>query len=103
MKLNVFEGARRILRLLQGLWVLGAVAWIWLDDPTIYAQFETFTPEVGFIKSIPEEPCYSDNNASEYVARRMTSGHNISITLCFKSVPFPSGNKLVPYRVADDG
>lgn len=98
MSINVFEGARRIGKLVALLWVAGfVVGGFNLGDPYI---------EVGYTVSSPERPparsdpsCEYGDNAREYITVHTKKGTKAHVTLCFLAQTSEKGRKVIPYRV----
>lgn len=102
MKFNVFEGARRIVLLLQGIFVLAALGIGFFDDPYVRLVYETRYPNEPFSLAKNRECNYS-NDASEEIERKTENGNEINITLCYRGSPFSGGDILIPFRLEDDG
>lgn len=101
MKFNVFEGARRIVLLLQGIFVLAALGIGFFDDPYVRLVYETRYPNEPFSLAKNQECDYS-NDDSESIERQSTSGDEINITLCYRGSLFSGGNILIPFKLEDD-
>jgi len=96
MALNVFEGARRINLIVAALWVLGwAAAGIFSSPPSVTTTYATLGPDRPF--TISSDSCYLPD-ASKYKYITTKTGTSVSITLCFKALPFQDGQMFVPYR-----
>ena len=93
MKVNVFEGFRRISWFLQFAIVGGAALYGVLSDPYVRVTFATTGPEKPFL--LTEGPCAYPSR-SEYLTVPMSS-REASITLCFEAITLKSGTKLIPY------
>ena len=97
MKLNVFEGARRIALLVAGLFTIGCVAYAILNEPYTTLQYAVRWP--GIAPALVEK-CSSDD-ANEYLTRQTPNGGNINVNLCFVAHKVDSsGEMLVPYGPA---
>src|SRR5687767_5494694 len=101
MKINPFEGARRTVRFVQVLWVLIVSVVVWMDTPYATATYITTGPNEPFVKAPQEFTCGYSNDASEHEYRTTSKGTHVSVTLCFQSMSFPDGRKLVLYKVTD--
>ena len=100
MKLNIFEGARRIALLIGCIWVTGCIA---------YAVFgEPYSPAVVYAVHRPGNPpnladsCgYEDG--SEPLTLRALNGESIRIELCFLARRADDGKMYIPYINEDEG
>jgi hypothetical protein len=98
MKINVFEGARRILRLLQAVWVLGAIVVSWNQTPYVSLTYSTAAPSAPFV---PAEDCRSNDRTEHLYGRKLDGEKTASVTLCFTAQEFPNGSMLIPYTEKD--
>lgn len=96
MKLNVFEGARRIALALGALWVVGCIAYAVFAEPYLSATFAIPGPSEPPVKA---ERC-ADDDATAYTTAKTSKGHSIGISLCFTAHTAEDGRRLVPYTVA---
>jgi hypothetical protein len=102
MAFNLFEGARRIQLLLQVLWVLGCVVFVWNDTPSLSLKYETLHPAAPFHRTTGE--CGSEDASEFRYGYDLGDGKRASISLCFKAQPFPNNQaNLVPYKVDENG
>ena len=100
MKLNIFEGARRIALLIGCIWVTGCIA---------YAVFgEPYSPAVVYAVQRPGNPpnladsCgYEDG--SEPLTLQALNGESIRIELCFLARRADDGKMYIPYINEDEG
>jgi len=99
MKLNVFEGARRIALLIGGLWALGWVAYAILSEP--YSRVRYSVHRLGATPVLVEN-C-ADNDGHEYITARTSDGDDISVDLCFVARKADNGEMLIPYAPAEGG
>ena len=99
MRINVFEGARRILRLVQALWVIGAFVVAWITAPYVHTAYVTAGPDKPFVRSPAGFYCGS-SSATEYEYRTTPKGTYVSAALCFQASNHDN-RLLVPYKVAD--
>lgn len=93
MKLNVFEGARRIALALGVLWAVGCLAYAVVSKPHASATFAISGPGEQPVRA---EQC-ADDDATEYTATKTRKAHDIDITLCFTARQAADGRLLVPY------
>ena len=94
MRVNIFEGSRRILLMLQILWAVGALALNW-NSGYIDVTYQTFSPNSPFIKA---DSCESNDRTVSLYSQKTKSGTSFSATLCFKAQKFSNGQMLVPYK-----
>jgi hypothetical protein len=103
MKINPFEGARRITRFVQALWVLIVGAFVVIDAPNATATYHTTGPGRPFLLSPDGFSCGYYEDATEYVYRTTPAGTDVRVTLCFQAASFSDGRRLVPYMLGSDG
>jgi len=85
MKINIFEGARRLTKLIAVIWVLGMSFYAFTEKGYVYAYFRVDLPDGVPIRMTEQEHC-DKNDATEYLSSQYTSkGSDVSVTLCFKS------------------
>ena len=96
MKLNVFDGARRIALALGALWVVGCTAYAVFAEPYVSATLAIPGPGEPPLKA---ERC-ADEDATAYTTTKTGKGHSIAVTLCFTAHTAEDGRRLVPYTVA---
>lgn len=99
MKLNIFEGARRISLLIGALWVIGVSANAFFSTPYATVTYAVLLP--GSAPAVTYD-CPS-NAATEYLERRTAEGKTINIKLCFFAAKADTGEMLVPYADAGNG
>lgn len=100
MKLNVFEGARRIALLFGGLWVVGCLAYAIFSEPYYRVAYTVRWPGMA---PVLVEDCSADD-AQEYIDPKTPNGERISVVLCFSAHKADnSGEMLVPYAPAENG
>jgi hypothetical protein len=63
-KVNVFEGARRIVLLLKVAWVIGCIVVVWNNEPYISRHYATAGPSAPFIRS---EGCNTVRDHSKHL------------------------------------
>jgi hypothetical protein len=99
MRLNVFEGARRIALVLGLVWVTACVAYGVFTEPYTHLFYSANGPGAAFVKA---DRC-GDDDGSRYVSTTDAPGNRIAVTLCFKAFAAEGGERLVPYAPADNG
>ena len=97
MRLNIFEGARRIAMLIGGVWAIGCISYAIFNNPYVVLSYE-----VSYLGAKPElvDNC-SPDSASEYIA--YVPGSDASIDLCFAASKADNGMMLIPYAPAEGG
>ncbi len=94
VKLNIFEGARRIAMLTGGIYALGVLGWAVSTDPYVSLSFSV--PELN-AKAVMVDGC-GNEDAREYLAPQLPDGSKASVTLCFPPSMSSDGRMLIPYR-----
>ena len=80
MAINVFEGARRIAKLLAALWVGGWVVAAFYVSPSVNVTYKIANPGAASIRITEECPA---DSATEHVYDKVTqSGTKTAVTLC---------------------
>ncbi|MFP5408093.1 MAG: hypothetical protein ACLGGY_02300 [Gammaproteobacteria bacterium] len=97
MKLNIFEGARRISLLIGALWVVGWGAQAIFSAPYSQVTYGVLMLGAPFVT----EECPSDA-ATEYLERKAPDGKDVNVKLCFFAGESNSGEMLVPYAEAGE-
>ncbi len=96
MRVNVFEGARRISWVLGVLWVAGCVAFASLSDPYVPVTFAISGPGELPVKG---GDC-GDHDAREFTLTKTPDGDSVNVTLCFTASAASDGRMLVPFAIA---
>lgn len=94
MRLNVFEGARRIALAFGVLWVGGCVIYAVFSEP--YVSLTYAVPSYG-ATPVPAEGC-GPRDASKYTTAEAPDGRAVGVTLCFVADRSDNGIPLIPYR-----
>jgi hypothetical protein len=97
---NIFEGGRRLTRLLQGVIILGAVYNLVYVSPYLNLIYETTGPAAPF--GLTQQWCGSDDEPEWLNAQEFPEGYKADLTLCFRSALFSNGKRLIPYRSEGD-
>jgi hypothetical protein len=98
--INVFEGARRILGLLVGLWVLGSALVYWNDMPGV--QYTVVIERPADLGRQSHKPCPDDAAERREFSRKTRAGTKYDLSLCFPLAQFDAG-RFVPYLENADG
>jgi hypothetical protein len=102
MAINMFEGGRRIAKLLSVLWVAGFAFMFFGDPPSVSVKYEVRRPQQAPVLMPSDYDCNTDSRSEANWGRRTPSGTQYDIYVCFLARQFPDG-QLVPYRVDSDG
>lgn len=108
MRINFFEGARRIALLTAALWSIGVVAYNvseWERDTRVKLVFAVRSPDLPATRTTPSST-YLDCEFSDAEESRelvTPSGTPLTAWLCFKASRFKNGEMLVPYKDNRDG
>ncbi len=96
MKINVFEGARRIAWIAKTLVVLGALYFGISSEPYLKLVYETYGPDDEFVYA-KDQDCDLTQDAYEDIKQTSNNAEEIKVQLCFRNHIFPNGDKLIPY------
>jgi hypothetical protein len=94
----VFEGCRRIARLLQCIWIIGCLVVFWNQRPFARLVYETEGPDRSFVRQNTTW-CSEGDEAQLIENYRFESDRTVEILLCFKAQPFPVDRMLIPYKI----
>jgi hypothetical protein len=103
IRINVFEGARRVALLLAALWVIGVVVIGYADEPRVHLSYLVLSPHGTPKSNFDGTTSCSADDRQEYKSLRTAKGTSLWVTICFKSLQFPKGEMLVPYKENRDG
>lgn len=99
MKINMFEGARRIAKLMAVIWAVGWCIYAYTNSPYIHAYFRVDSPgNVPIRMGEQESGCGSDDATESLYSQYTSKGTDVSLTLCFKPFDSIDGRKLIPIR-----
>lgn len=93
MKINIFEGMRRIALVVGGLWVIGCVAYGVFSESYVSMTYAIAWPGERPSKA---ESCGAED-ATKYVTAKTSKGSSVGVTLCFTAQEATDGRRLVPY------
>jgi len=98
--INVFEGARRVNKIIIGAIAIGGLVIVWNNVPYLPLNYQ-----VSRLGNAPVKVEECDPDAAiEYIDRKSAGGKVISIRLCFKAQPAAeTGEMLIPYKFTEDG
>ncbi len=92
MRVNVFEGARRIALLFGGLWVAGCIGYAVIDKPLYQVHYA-----VDWVKRpVLVDDCGNDD-AKQFVEVKAQDGSDVPVIICFVASRASDGRMLVPY------
>ncbi|MCQ8130153.1 hypothetical protein [Methylomonas rivi] len=98
MKINIFEGARRITKLIAVIWVLGWCIYLFTWNPYINVNFRVDSP--GSLPTrMSEQECDADDAKEFFYSKDTVKGTRFSGEFCFKSEVFDNGKRLIPIFV----
>jgi hypothetical protein len=84
MAINIFEGARRVTKLIAVIWVLGMSFYAFTEKSYISAYFRVDLPDALPIRMTEQEAC-DQTDVKKYLSSQHTSkGSDVSVTICFK-------------------
>jgi hypothetical protein len=87
MKINMFEGARRITKLIAVLWVVGMCIYIFTWNPHIHAYFHVDSSGSESIRVVKQKSDCAEHDAREDKYWQQTiNGTDFTLTLCFKRI-----------------
>lgn len=97
MKINIFEGARRLTKIIAVIWVLCMSFYAFrefTEKGYVRAYFRVDLPDGVPVRMTEQEHC-DENDANEYLSSPYTSKDSkISVTLCFKPEKISIVDKL---------
>lgn len=101
MRVNIFEGARRIALLIGGLWAVGWISYAIFEEP--YSPVIYVVPWVGTPPLLVEKgaTCPRDD-ADEYFKRIAPDEQEVTVLLCFSAHESDTGAMLIPYADAGE-
>ena len=100
MKINVFEGARRIAILTGILWALGVIAYLWIERPDIELGYVVDWPGMSPKRVIgePWRMSCGSNDAQRTEFRDTARGTRVRAVICFTAQKASDGRMMIPYR-----
>ena len=99
MRVNFFEGARRIAYLIAGIWSVAIIYIFWDSEPTVNLGYVVAAPGLPPIRT-DEIDCGSDD-ASETDYTKTKSGTSVRLQFCFRAQEFESGERLIVHKSDD--
>ena len=102
MKINMFEGARRITTLIAVLWLAGWCYYLITYEPYNQVYFRVDSPRSTPIRLMGMLDCDADDARESFYSKYTSNGKRVSGEICFKAKVFDDGRKLIPYRMTDN-
>lgn len=101
MRINIFEGARRIALLIAVLVTVIALVVTATNKPYLSVNYHVYRPDAPFNRT--DEPCPT-GAARDYFSKMSPNGNSVGINLCLLTMPFGKDHQqLVPYRIDQSG
>ncbi|HHA2739682.1 TPA: hypothetical protein ACOFBV_000868 [Stenotrophomonas maltophilia] len=105
MRINIFEGARRLALLVSGLAVIGAVALAASVSPYVSGGYRIYAP--GDKLTATRKSCDEPGSRLALLDAKTPKGRSVSVSLCLVSMAFPQLDgtvlSLVPYQRETNG
>lgn len=100
MKINIFEGVRRIHGVISWCILIGVLIFSFMESPDLTIRYEV--PYLGAPPKITEDDCkFAD--LEEFRFHNTKNGSSYRTSICFRSSKTASGEKLIPYKAAEKG
>lgn len=100
MKLNAFEGARRVILILSVVATVATGIAATLYSPNVSMRYSTISPSEPLERT--ESDCPSDA-AKHFFTTKTTAGHPVWISLCLLAMDFGADKRMVAYRLDAKG
>ncbi len=104
MKINIFEGARRIAFALGVVATISTVLISYNSNPYYRIRYSLSSPNAPFIKT--DQEC-ADIGRTVYFEHQSSSGKEIKVAVCLETMTFKSKNnepiELIPYKTDSQG
>jgi hypothetical protein len=94
--MNIFEGSRRISKLILGSIVVVYIYTVITETPQLSIKYNISFPNDPYVRV--ESDCSSDDY-SEYITRTTKKGNIVSVTLCFLASESTDGSKVIPFKI----
>jgi hypothetical protein len=98
MKINMFEGSRRIAKLIGVMIVLVTLYSAIFDSHTVQGTLEYEVATVSAPLSETSRPCGIDD-AEKYTNLISPKGVPVRVTICFRAALFKNSDWLIPYKI----
>lgn len=93
MRINLFEGGRRIVYIAMACSVFGSVAMSFFKPQSASVAYEVRTPGVEPVRS---KTACATGDASDVLVRKTPGGADVNIQLCFRSFRAANGVRFIP-------
>ena len=100
MKINIFEGSRRIALLIAAVAIVGTAAAIVADDPYVSVTYRIDHPNGRAVRT--DDPC-PEAAGRHYFEVEIAGSKSVNVTLCLTTMRFDNATELVPYRIDEQG
>ena len=99
MKIDIFNGFKRISQVLMVIWFFSAVAYGFLNPPSqkAYLYLDDFGASPVVSDRDECAPADAQDTFFSNIENRLVFGH-----VCFRSRPASDGSILVPYKIGND-
>lgn len=95
--MNIFEGARRIGKLIIGLWIVGWCIAAFVEEPSIPVTYLIYKP--GAQPVVSDSKSCGDEDRSKWKDMQASDGKPLSVTLCFVAATATDGTPFIPTSV----
>lgn len=99
VKLNIFEGSRRVAALVGVLWVVG-VGWSFNPLKEDYALLSLSVATLNATPVLSQEGCGIEDATEHILSNKLGE---ISFEICFNASKSERGTMMVPYGLTSDG
>lgn len=100
MKIDVFEGARRIALFVAAVAVAGTVVATAVREPYVPVVYEVVVPALPPKLTINDCPA---NAGRHFFTTKTSHGKTVPITLCMLTMQFDNGTQLIPFSSDEKG
>lgn len=101
MRINAFEGARRIAVILAALATIAVLIVTGTSDPYLSIDYRVSSP--NSLPTKTEEAC-PPSSGRHYFSTKTPNGRSVGIDLCLLTMPFgKDSQQLVPYKIDQGG
>jgi len=101
MRINIFEGARRIALIFAALTTIVVLLVTGTSDPYLSVDYHVSRPDLPPVRT--DEPCPT-SAGRHYFSTNTPNDHSVGIDLCLLTMPFgKDSEQLVPYKIDQAG
>ena len=101
MAVNMFEGARRVMKLTMVLIGIIGIVIAYNSEPDINLVYEISYFGENPVR-INTDSCNSSDDATEYSNHTTAKGNDYDLTLCFKATASNDGKMMIPYMIDEE-